>query len=486
MKAEQLRKSILQMAIQGKLVPQDSSDEPASVLLEKIRAEKESLIKQGKIKKDKNDSVIFKGEDGKFYEKIGKEIKVITEEIDFDFPNDWGASRLCLVCWLGDGKKMNGESLPYLDAKTLRGKSEKVYINSGKIVDVGFKVILVDGENSGEAFDVPYKAYMGSTFKVLEINRFLNPKYINIILNYYRQTFKGNKTGAAIPHLNKQLFKTIIIGIPPLNEQKRIVEAIEKFEPLLAEYEKLEQQATKLDNEIFDKLKKSVLQYAIQGKLVPQDNSDKPASVLLAKIKAEKESLIKQGKIKKEKPQPPIADDEKTFDIPDNWEWVRLGEISSYNQKKDKIEPKDIVGDMWSLDLEDIEKESGKIIKICKASERKISGDKICFNKGQILYSKLRPYLKKILIAPANGICSAEMVPFSLYGQTNSSYVINFLKSPHVDFMINSVTYGVKMPRVGTETMINLVLPLPPLNEQKRIVARIEEIFAQIEKIHNS
>lgn len=235
-----------------------------------------------------------------------------------------------------------------------------------------------------------------------------------------------------------------------------------------------------------DQLRKSILQMAIQGKLVPQDTNDEPASVLLEKIRAEKENLIKQGKIKIEKPLPPITDDEKPFDIPDTWEWVRLGEISSYNQKKDKIVPKDIVGDMWSLDLEDIEKESGKIIKICKASERKISGDKIYFHKGQILYSKLRPYLKKILIAPANGVCSAEIVPFSLYGQNNPNYVINFLKSPQVDFMINSVTYGVKMPRVGTETMVNLLLPLPPLNEQMRIVETIEKfepLLAEYDKL---
>ena len=118
----------------------------------------------------------------------------------------------------------------------------------------------------------------------------------------------------------------LLFGLPPYEEQKRIVEAIEKFEPLLAEYDKLEQQAEKLDGEIFDKLKKSILQYAIQGKLVPQDSSDEPASVLLSKIKAEKEKLINEGKIKKENPLPPITDSEKPFDIPDSWQWVRLGE----------------------------------------------------------------------------------------------------------------------------------------------------------------
>lgn len=134
------------------------------------------------------------------------------------------------------------------------------------------------------------------------------------------------------------------------------------------------------------------------------------------------------------------------------------------------------------MDLEDIEKESGRIINICKASERKISGDKVQFYKGQVLYSKLRPYLKKILVAPNDGICSSEIVPFNLFGSIDTQYAVYFLKSPHVDFMINSATYGVKMPRVGTDTMVELPFPLPPLAEQKQIVAKIEELLPYIDR----
>ena len=162
--------------------------------------------------------------------------------------------------------------------------------------------------------------------------------------------------------------------------------------------------------------------------------------------------------------------------------WVRFGDISTYNYRKEKVSANQITEDMWSLDLEDIEKESGKIVNICKASERKISGDKVRFYKGQILYSKLRPYLKKILVAPDDGICSSEMVPFNLYGNIDTQYAVYFLKSPHVDFIINSVTYGVKMPRVGTDTMVELPFPLPPLAEQKRIVAKIEELLPYIDR----
>ena len=159
-------------------------------------------------------------------------------------------------------------------------------------------------------------------------------------------------------------------------------------------------------------LKNSILQLAIQGKLVEQRPEEGTAQELYAQIQAEKQRLIKEGKIKKEKPLPEITENEKPFDIPDGWMWVRLGDISSYGQRKEKISASEITDNMWSLDLEDIEKESGKIVSFCKASERKITGDKVRFHKEQILYSKLRPYLKKVLVAPADGICSSEIVPF--------------------------------------------------------------------------
>lgn len=229
-------------------------------------------------------------------------------------------------------------------------------------------------------------------------------------------------------------------------------------------------------------VKNSILQLAIQGKLVEQRPKEGTAEELFVRIQEEKKRLIKEGKIKKDKPLPEITEDEKPFDIPESWKWVRFGEVSTYSQRKEKVSVNDITDDMWSLDLEDIEKDSGRIVNVCKASERKISGDKVQFHKGQVLYSKLRPYLKKILVAPDDGICSSEMVPFNLYGMLNAQYVVYFLKSPHVDFVINSVTYGVKMPRVGTDTMVELLFPLPPLSEQKRIVAKIEELLPYIDR----
>ena len=229
-------------------------------------------------------------------------------------------------------------------------------------------------------------------------------------------------------------------------------------------------------------LKYSILQLAIQGKLVEQRPEEGTAEELYQRIQKEKKKLIKAGKIKKGKPLPEITENEIPFDIPESWMWVRLGDCSSYSQRKEKVNASNITPDMWSLDLEDIEKETGRIIRRCKASERTIAGDKVCFHKGQVLYSKLRPYLKKVLVAHDDGVCSPEMVPFAPYGNIDTQYLVYVLTSPHIDYIINSVTYGVKMPRVGTDTMTNLLFPLPPLAEQKRIVAKIEELLPYIDR----
>lgn len=229
-------------------------------------------------------------------------------------------------------------------------------------------------------------------------------------------------------------------------------------------------------------LKNSILQLAIQGKLVEQRPEEGTAEELYQQIQAEKQALIKAGKLKKEKPLPEITEYEKPLDIPESWKWVRLGDCTSYANTKEKISPHDIAPDSWSLDLEDIEKETGKVIRFCRAKDRNITGDKAVFYKGQILYSKLRPYLKKILVAPENGICTPELVPFDVFGEIHSEYIIAVLKSPHVDYAINAVTYGVKMPRVGTDTMVNLLVPLPPQAEQKRIVAKIEELLPLLDR----
>ena len=248
-------------------------------------------------------------------------------------------------------------------------------------------------------------------------------------------------------------------------------------------------------------LKNSILQWAIQGKLVPQDPHDEPASVLLDKIRQEKERLIKEKKIKRDKNASIIyrgednsyyekmlatgevkcIDEEIPFEVPKGWEWCRLGVISTYAQTKRKINASNADTQLWGLDLEDIEK-GGRLLNIKTVGERKAIGDKTVFNRGDILYSKLRPYLLKILVAPEGGICTPEIIPFTCYGNICKDYIVSFLKSPYVDDYINSATFGVKMPRVSTETMTSLLVPLPPLSEQFRIDTKAKELMPYIDE----
>ena len=171
--------------------------------------------------------------------------------------------------------------------------------------------------------------------------------------------------------------------------------------------------------------------------------------------------------------------DEVPFDIPDSWEWVRLGSISSYAETKQKVNATSADPSIWGLDLEDIEK-GGRLLEHKTVGERRAVGDKTVFAKGDILYSKLRPYLLKVLVAPDDGICTPEIVPFRVYGGIDPNYIVNYLKSPYVDNLINSITYGVKMPRVGAETMTSLLVPIPPLEEQRRIVEKIDGVASAI------
>ena len=226
-----LKSSILQEAIEGKLVPQIAEEGSAQELLEQIKEEKRRLVREGKLKKSAlNDSVIFRGDDNKYYEQIGSEVTEI--ELPFDFPSSWSIARLNAVCQLTDGLKTTGKQC-LLDAKYLRGKSSETIVEQGKLVYKGDNIMLVDGENSGEVFIVPQDGYMGSTFKQLWISSSMHQPYVLAFIQFYKETLRNSKKGAAIPHLNKELFYGLIIGIPPLQEQRRLVLKIEQSSQLL-------------------------------------------------------------------------------------------------------------------------------------------------------------------------------------------------------------------------------------------------------------
>ena len=491
MTPEQLRGSILQYAVQGKIVEQRQEEGTAADFLNKITEVKSEKIKKGEAKKSKTLTPI---EDS---DKL------------FDIPETWKWIKLGEIATLiTKGTTPRGGNVAYLDkgigflrAEDVAGldrldKDNLKYIDEDthngflkrSIIETNDILITIAGTLGRTGLvrqeDLPLNANQAVSIVRLAAPEYLDLQYLIYVLNSpdIQKYLTQQKKTTAIPNLTLEIIENCVCPFPPLQEQHRIVAKIEEMLPHVdryaVAYEKLEQFNAKFPED----MKKSILQYAIQGKLVEQRPEEGTAEDLYKAIQEEKQKLIKEGKIKKEKPLAEITEDEIPFDIPDSWKWVKLGDCTSYAQSKEKISPPEITNDMWSLDLEDIQKETGTILVKTLASERKISGDKVKFRKGQVLYSKLRPYLKKILVAPDDGICTPELVPFNVYG-IDANYISYVLKSPHVDYIINTATYGVKMPRVGTDTMINLLIPLPPLEEQHRIVAKIEELLPYCDRL---
>ena len=522
MTAQQLKNSILQMAVQGKLVPQDPNDEPASVLLERIRAEKERLIKEKKIKREKNPSVIFKGADNTPYEKIGDEVRSLADLVPFEIPSSWEWCRVGDLFSNMSGLAYKKDALAIKADKmvrVLRGgnigeehfyfKGDDVFISSELVKPELYlrknymitpAVSSLDHIGKIALIDKDYSDTVVGGFVLMLIPHFNDDVVSEYLLyafaaKHHRDNCRNitHKSGQAFYNLSREQMMNLPVPIPPREEMGRIIAMLKRVLPRVADYAVVDTALQNLNGSFPEALKKSILQEAVQGKLVPQDPSDEPAEALLERIRAEKQRLIKEGKIKKDKHESAIfrrdnshyekldgmercIDDELPFEIPENWCWAQLGSISSYAETKQKINAANADSDIWGLDLEDIEK-GGRLIVRKTVGERKAIGDKTVFSKGDILYSKLRPYLLKILVAPECGICTPEIVPFQMYGGIVSEYIVNFLRSPYVDNLINSITYGVKMPRVGTETMTTLFVPVPPLAEQRRIVQRIEELL---------
>lgn len=478
MTPEQLKTSILLNAIQGKLVEQREAEGSGEELYNLIQKEKQELITTGDIKQTSLDAIT-------------------DEEIPFDIPSSWKWVRHNEIFEIVGGSqppKSNFKDTPdegdirLYQIRDYGDTPVPVYVNRNlvsKFTEEGDILLARYGGSLGKVFWAKEGAYNVAMAKIVMLYKteLVDRSYLYYyyLAPLYQNLVKGSNR-AAQGGFNKDDLNALMFPLPPLEEQHRIVAKIEELLPYVDRYAESYEKLELFNAKFPDDMKKSILQYAIQGKLVEQRPEEGTAEELYRQIQDEKQKLIKEGRIKKEKLLDEITEDEIPFDIPDSWKWVKLGDCTSYSQKKDKISPSEITPDMWSLDLEDIQKESGKILVRIKASERKISGDKVKFYKNQVLYSKLRPYLKKILVAPDDGVCTPELVPFNTY-LIDENYLVYVLRSPHVDNVINAVTYGVKMPRVGTDTMKNLLIPLPPLEEQKRIVAKIEELLPLCSKL---
>ena len=477
MTGQQLKNSILQWAIQGKLVPQDPTDEPASKLLEKsgINLSKRSISTDNS-----------------------------------DLPRGWVFATVRELFQLEMGQSPDGNSI-----NTIKGFE----FHQGKVF-FGNKYLLPSSyfTSSPKKMGVPHSIILSVRAPVGDVNILdreicigrglcclLPTSVIDLKFAYYsflvkKSSFESNATGSTFKSISKRIISEEILPLPPLEEQKRIVARIEELMPLVEQYDKAHSEWTRLNDQLPEQLKKSILQEAIQGKLVPQDPTDEPASVLLERIRTEKVQLIKEGKIKKGQPTSHIyRDDEGSyyekvgskdpvcinheipFDLPPGWEWCRLGSLVDF-RKNQSVKADEISKDAWLLDLEDIEKDTGTLLQRKRMGSTTSISNKHRFIKGNVLYSKLRPYLNKVIIADEDGYCTSEILCLD-FGLVFNKYAQVYLMSPMFVEYAMSCAYGVKMPRLGSEHGNNALYPLPPLEEQKRIVARIEELMPRIDKL---
>ncbi len=266
--------------------------------------------------------------------------------------------------------------------------------------------------------------------------------------------------------------------------QRLLIEHLDLWSAVGAENSSGRGRASTDTNHIYGvaKLREVILGLAVSGRLISRSESYS-ATKLLDQIYSEREALISAGLIKKSKPLKLISDIDIPFTIPRNWIWVRLGEITNFGvtEKQDSIED-----DVWVLDLEDIEKDTSKLLRKCRYSDRKSLSDKNLFKAGDVLYGKLRPYLNKVLVADEDGVCTTEILPIRCYGPYVSEYFKHALMSPYFLKYTASISYGMKMPRLGTEGGRDALFPLPPVEEQRQIADKVNELMLLCDRLEAS
>ena len=524
MNGKQLKNSILQWAIQGKLVPQDPNDEPASVLLERIREEKARLVKEKKIKKDKNESIIYRGEDNSYYEKFLATgvVKCIDEEIPFEIPSSWEWTRISSIFQLNPRVEANDNMLaafiPMEAISAVYGSDYHYYERKWKEIKSGFTQ-FADGDiafakitpcfqnrKSAVFSNLPNGIGAGTTeLKVLRpygetINRFYTLYFLESPYFIDEATFKGtaNQQRIVVGYLENKLFP-----LPPIEEQCRIAGKIAEVLPIADRYGKTQ---TKLDNlnvELKNILKKSVLQEAIQGKLVPQIEAEGTAQELLEQIQQEKQKLAKEGKLKKSALNDSIifkGDDNKyyeqigskvvditgdiPFEIPPTWMWCRFGTIVKMRIGKTPPRGEQVY---WSngkhnwVSISDMVE--GGTIKTVKEKVSDIAVNEIfkCYPtpKGSLLMSfKLTVGRTSILGVDAyHNEAIITIVPYADVNNIFRDYLFYIL--PTISNSGDSKD-AIKGKTLNNKSLNNLLIPLPPLLEQKRIVTKIELVNSKI------
>jgi len=492
MTAQDLKNAILQLAMQGKLVPQDPNDEPASALLKQISAEKERLVKEGKIKKEKT-------------------LPEITEEdAPFDIPVSWRWLRLGDFCAVYNGDSINAtvkqekyskmcDGWDFIATKDV-GFNHVINYQNGiripfqesdfKVAPAGTVLLCMEGGSAGKKIgildrDVCFGNKLCCFTPITVHNTYL---YYYLQCPQFFSDFMGSMTGL-IGGVGAAKLKNIAISIPPLTEQQRIVAKIEELMPLVEEYGKAEERLTALNAEFPDKLRKSILQQAIQGKLTERDPADEPAFELLKRIRTEKERLIREGTIKKEKPLPPIMEEEMPFEIPESWSWVRLSEICNISDGTHQT-PHYVEHGVPFISAQNV-----KPYRFIPEIHRDVSEqDYLEYNKvvapamGDILMTRVGAGIGEAAIIDQdfNFSIYVSLTLIKRYGnELNMEYLLHVLNSPQGRKLAEKKTLG-KGASQGNLNLIfirEFVLPIPPLSEQQRIVDRVNELLAVCEEL---
>jgi type I restriction enzyme S subunit len=443
------------------------------------------------------------------YEKVGKNEPVcIADEVPFDIPESWEWVTLKQIAVTALGKTLDkskniGEYRPYLcsinvywtgiDLSTVKqarfedSELSKYQLNKGDL-------LICEGGDVGRSavWDRDEEMYYQNALHRVRFYGNIEPRFFQLLMESYKgaKILDNYSKGMTIKHLVQNSLNSIYFPLPPLAEQRRIVEKIKQLTPYLKKYGSVETILSNLNLAFPDDLKKSILQYAVQGKLVPQDPADEPASVLLERIRTEKEQLVKEGKIKRDKHESVIfrrdnsyyekvdgiercIDDELPFEIPENWEWVRF--FSIVEIATNLVSPERYF-DYMHIAPDNIEKSTGTLLECRTVAQDKVSSPNHLFFKGQILYSKIRPLLRKAVIAPFDGLCSADMYP--LKTPLNKEYLLRYILSDSFNAQVaTAMSSRVKMPKINQAELSKVLIPVPPIQEQERIVNKIKELY---------
>ncbi|MFH6640910.1 restriction endonuclease subunit S [Streptococcus suis] len=508
MTPEQLKASILQRAMEGKLVPQDPNDEPASELLKRIKDEKEKLISEGKVKRDKKETEFFCGDDGKPYEKLA-DGTVKKVEVPYEIPESWEWVRLGNIGYWGSGATPSKSNLKYYEPQAvpwlLTGDLTDGYITHipNKISELALEKTSVRLNPTGSVLIAMYGATIGK-LGILTFPATTNQAccacntlfHVEKLFLFYflmseRKNFTARAEGGAQPNISKEKIINTLFPLPPLAEQKRIVTQIERALKQVEIYAENYHKLQELDRAFPDKLKKSILQYAMQGKLVAQNPNDEPVEILLEKIRAEKQKLFEEGKLKKKDLTEMVVikgDDNShyqdvPYDIPESWKWVRLNNIldvrdGTHNTPKYVNEGVPLLTSK-NLVNGKIVKEPSKLISIEDSLE---INKRSKVDKNDILLAMIGTVGNPVLVPELDYEFSVKNVAILKHiTELNMKFTYYFIQYHSIE--LKKISSGAVQNFVSLKTLRQILFPLPPLAEQRRIVSKISKIFSVIETL---